>query len=144
MDAGVRDIHVSLALQKGRVSMAAVPIAASSLWLLSRATPPRVLRDRAALRVRLNLMPRHGCAQAQTRIATAQMGLGAAILPRLALPGRISKNRRTCAICSPPLRGTVGLWKVRGRRFSPTAELLARMIRLYAAEVARDAAPPRP
>lgn len=229
MDAGVRDIQESLALQKGRVSVAATPIAASALllpvlgrfekqypgvrmtvreqqsaavyesvsqaqadfgivpgpegadWdfeplvheeicalvprrmlegpsqtlslkelstlpllLLSSATSLRALLDRAALRVRVNIAPKHECAQAQTLIAMAKMELGAAILPRLALPERIPKNLRTYAICSPPLRRTVGLLTVHGRKLSPTAERLASMIRSYAAEVARDAAPAQP
>lgn len=232
MDAGIRDIQESLALQKGRVSVAATPIAASSLllpvlgrfekqypgvrmtvreqqsaavydsvsqaqadfgivpgaeggegadWdfeallreeicalvprrmldgpsetlslkalsalpllLLSSATSLRALLDRAAVRVRVNIAPKHECAQAQTLIAMARMELGAAILPRLALPERIPKNLRTYAISSPPLQRTVGLLTVRGGKLSPTAQRLASMVRLYAAEVAGDGASAKP
>ena len=104
-------------------------LSALPLLLLNNATSLRSLLDQAAQRARTKLTPKYECTQAQTLIAMAKTGLGAAILPRLALPGKLPKGLRVCRISSPHLARQVGLLTVRACKLSPTAEKLASLIR---------------
>lgn len=105
------------------------------LLLLSNATSLRTLLDQAALRGRIPLTPKYECIQAHTLIAMAGAGLGAAILPRLALPARPPRGLRICRISSPLLTRQLGLLTLRGRRLSPTADKLATLVRETAARI---------
>ena len=70
--------------------------------------------------------------QVQTQIAMAAAGLGAAILPRVAIPTRLDPRLRAVPIVDPPLVGELGVITLRGQFLPPVAlrfiEMLRRLI----------------
>src|ERR1700722_1087354 len=70
--------------------------------------------------------------QVQTQIAMAAAGLGAAILPRIAIPAKPDPRMRALPIVDPPLVRELGVITLRGQFLSPVAtrfvEMLQRLI----------------
>ena len=70
--------------------------------------------------------------QVQTQIAMAAAGLGAAILPRVAIPTKPDSRLRAVPIVDPPLVGELGVITLRGQFLPPVAlrfiEMLRRLI----------------
>ena len=70
--------------------------------------------------------------QVQTLIAMAAAGLGAAILPRVAIPAKPDPRLRAVPIVDPPLMGELGVITLRGQFLPPVAlrfiEMLSRLI----------------
>ena len=77
----------------------------------------------------------------QTAIGMVQAGVGAAIVPQLALPGTIGEGLCALPISAPALSRTVGIVTLKGVPLSPVAARLARHIR---SSLARQAAAARP
>jgi DNA-binding transcriptional LysR family regulator len=64
----------------------------------------------------------------QTAIAMARAGVGAAIVPRLALPDKLDLDILALPITDPPMTRKVGIMALRGRRLSPAAAAFARFV----------------
>lgn len=77
----------------------------------------------------------------QTAIGMVQAGVGAAIVPQLALPRTIGEGLCALPISAPALSRTVGIVTLKGVPLSPVAARLARHIR---SSLARQAAAARP
>ena len=75
----------------------------------------------------------------QTAIAMVQAGVGAAIVPQLALPATINEGLRALPITEPALSRTVGIVSRKGVPLQPAAARLARHFRW---SLARHASPP--
>jgi DNA-binding transcriptional LysR family regulator len=64
----------------------------------------------------------------QTAIAMARAGVGAAIVPRLALTDSLGPDILALPVVEPALTRKVGIMVQRGRRLSPASAKLARFI----------------
>ena len=94
--------------------------------------PATALRDvlESTLRERnLTVSTRYEFTQAQTLISMASAGLGAAILPKVALPPVIDKRTYALRIVSPAMTREVALITVRGQSLSPASQRLAQLLR---------------
>ena len=94
--------------------------------------PATALRDvlESTLRERnLTVTTRYEFTQAQTLISMASAGLGAAILPKVALPPVIDKRTYALRIVSPAMTREVALITVRGQSLSPASQRLAQLMR---------------
>lgn len=72
----------------------------------------------------------------QTAIAMVQAGVGAAIVPRLALPATLGEGLRALPISAPALSRTVGIVSRKGTPLSPAGARLARHFRASLARLA--------
>lgn len=94
--------------------------------------PATALRDvlESTLRERnLTVTTRYEFTQAQTLISMASEGLGAAILPKVALPPVIDKRTYSLRIVSPAMTREVALITVRGQSLSPASQRLAQLMK---------------
>jgi DNA-binding transcriptional LysR family regulator len=111
---------------------------AKSITLAELAELPVVLASgAAALRKMLNeQLGRHGLEitkafeviQGQTMIAFAQVGLGAAVLPRLMLPKPLDASLQALPIVEPTLARSLCLVTLKGNSLSPAALELSKLI----------------
>lgn len=67
--------------------------------------------------------------QVQTQIAMSAAGLGAAILPRIAVPAKLDPRMRAVPIIDPPLVRELCLITLRGQFLSPVAARFIEMLR---------------
>lgn len=84
--------------------------------------------------------------QVQTQIAMAAAGLGAAILPRIAIPLKPDPRVRAVPIVDPPLVRELCVVTLRGQLLSPVAVRFVEMLQLLISrpEAARDVATATP
>jgi DNA-binding transcriptional LysR family regulator len=84
--------------------------------------------------------------QVQTQIAMAAAGLGAAILPRIAIPLKPDPRVRAVPIVDPPLVRELCVVTLRGQLLSPVAARFVEMLQLLISrpEAARDVAATAP
>lgn len=112
-----------------RETIAFATLASMPLLLLNHATALRHTVE-AALKDRgVQLDTRYEFAQAQTLISMARSGLGAAILPRVALPEADDGLTYRLRIVSPALSRQVGIVTARGQALSPAPLRLVELIR---------------
>lgn len=95
---------------------------------LSQATALRSLLQKTAHKHGIALKPKYECTQAQTLIAMAYEGLGAAILPASIVPAKPHRRVRALRIVQPVLHRPVGLITWSQRPLSPAAARLATMM----------------
>ncbi len=98
------------------------------LLLLNSATALRGMLDEAMRERHLALTTRYEFTQAQTLISMATSGLGAAILPKVALPQRVSASTQVLRIVSPSLARQVSVITVRGQKLSPASLRLVQLL----------------
>jgi DNA-binding transcriptional LysR family regulator len=84
--------------------------------------------ERAAREHGLRLVSHAEVRHVQTAVAMARAGLGAAIVPRLALPDDLA-DLRIARIIDPPVSRAVGIITRRGKPLGKTAARLARHVR---------------
>ncbi len=88
--------------------------------------------DKAQKAAGITLNIKYEVQQVQTQIAMATAGLGAAILPRIALPLKLDARVRAVPIVDPPLVRELCVVTLRGQFLSPVAarfvEMLQRLI----------------
>ncbi len=75
---------------------------------------------------------------ANTLVAFARAGLGAAILPKVAIPNRLGQRLRALEIVEPSLKRSLGVIKLRGQALSPASQRLADMIAAHFAKGGRE------
>lgn len=100
-------------------------------------TPATALRNvlEATMRERnLTVSTRYEFSQAQTLISMANAGLGAAILPKVALPPAIDKHTQALRIVSPAMTRKVALITLRGQSLSPASMRIAQLMKQLIAD----------
>lgn len=122
--------------------IALADLARLPLLLQSNTTALRMLLDEAALRDGIVLSPKYECTQAQTLMAMAAAGLGAAVLPAAVMPRRPQRAVRVLPIVAPVVSRRIGLVTARGRTLAPAAARLAELVRRSVRDAAADGAPP--
>ncbi|MGI4847691.1 MAG: LysR family transcriptional regulator [Janthinobacterium lividum] len=100
------------------------------LLLLSPATALRGMLDQALRERNLSFSTRYQFTQAQTLISMATAGLGAAILPRVALPPRVDPSTQVLRITNPSLVRQVAIVTLRGQKLSPASLRLVQLLKL--------------
>jgi DNA-binding transcriptional LysR family regulator len=104
--------------------------------------------DKAQKTAGITLNIKYEVQQVQTQIAMATAGLGAAILPRIAIPAKLDARVRAVPIVDPPLVRELCVITLRGQFLSPVAarfvEMLQRLIgRPEAVEATESSVPVR-
>lgn len=98
------------------------------LLLLSPATALRNLVEETAADAGLMLSTNYQFTQTQTLIASATAGLGAAILPRIAVPSVLPERVQMLHITDPVMTRELALITLRGHVLGPAAARLSRLV----------------
>lgn len=101
---------------------------AMPLLLLNPATALRTLVEEKALEIHTPLSTNYQFSQTQTLIAAANEGLGAAILPKIAVPESIPARLQALHIVEPTMSRQIALITLRGYALSPAAQRLADLV----------------
>ena len=99
------------------------------LLLMDPAAALRSLVEETMRERNLTLTTRFQFTQAQTLISMAQAGMGAAILPEIALPRRRHPSTYVLRIVDPPLLRQMALITTRGQALSPASQRLVKLLR---------------
>lgn len=99
------------------------------LLLLNPATALRGMLETAMTERHLGFTTRYEFTQAQTLISMATAGLGAAILPKIALPSRTDPSTYVLRIVSPMLVRHVSVITLRGQNLSPAPLRLVELLK---------------
>ena len=112
-----------------RIETAPLSLLASLSLILLRGSPPlhNDLKEATQARgIRLNSQTKVG--HVQTAIGLVRAGVGAAIVPKLALPSIVDPDLIALPITDPVLTRKVGVLPFRGRPLQPAATKLARYV----------------
>jgi DNA-binding transcriptional LysR family regulator len=101
------------------------------LLLLHPASALRSLFESAMKKRGLSITTKYEFTQAQTLVSMASAGLGAAILPKIAVPKRDRRLCRVMRIVEPQLFRRVAIITVKGQNFSPAAGRLVQLLRQF-------------
>ena len=104
------------------------------LLVLNHATALRGMLETALKERHLSFTTRYEFTQAQTLISMASAGLGAAVLPKVALPARLDPSVYALRIVNPPLLRKVAVITLRGQALSPASLRLVQLLRQLIAE----------
>lgn len=111
------------------VTLPLARLATMPLLMLSSATALRGTLDTAMRERGLVFSARYEFAQAATLISMADAGLGAAILPSVAVPQNLGRNVHALPIVNPSLNRQIALITARGYALSPASVRLAEIIK---------------
>ena len=113
-------------------SKATIPLATLTnmpLLVLNTATALRAMLETTMKERRLTFTTRYEFTQAQTLISMASAGLGAAILPKVALPPKIDASTYALRIVNPLLVRQVAVITSKGQALSPASLRLVQLLR---------------
>ena len=99
------------------------------LLVLNQATAMRNMLEEVMKEKRLRFSLRYEFTQVQTLISMASTGLGAAILPGVALPSKINANTHALRIVNPSLSRRVAVITAKGHALSPASERLVELLK---------------
>lgn len=99
------------------------------LLVLNHATALRGMLETAMHERHLSFTTRYEFTQAQTLISMATAGLGAAILPKVALPQRVDSSTYVLRIINPTLVRQVAVITMRGQHLSPSSLRLVELLK---------------
>ncbi len=116
-------------IRTDRSTIALSTLTSMPILILDPATALRSLIEDTARERNLPLTNRFQFTQAQTLISMAEAGLGAAILPEVALPARPHRSTYVLRIVDPPLLRQVALITARGQALSPASQRLVGVLR---------------
>ena len=123
-----------LTTDKNTISLAA--LTHMPLLVLNQATAMRGMLEDVMKEKRFRFTSRYEFTQAQTLISMASTGLGAAILPAVALPKKIDAGLYALKIVNPSMTRRVSVVTMRGQSLSPASlrlvELLKQLLPLSA------------
>ena len=105
--------------------------------VLTGSSAMQTLLEKAQRAAGITLNIKYEVQQVQTQIAMATAGLGAAILPRIAIPPRLDPRVRAVPIVDPPLVRELCVVTLRGQLLSPVA---ARFVEMRQRLIARPEA----
>jgi DNA-binding transcriptional LysR family regulator len=103
-------------------------LAAMPLLVLSSATAVRGTLEASMKEWNLTFTTRYEFAEAATLVSMADAGLGAAILPKVAIPANPGNNVYSLRIINPSLHRQVALITLKGHSLSPASVRLAQLI----------------
>jgi len=109
-----------------------VPLSALAempLLVLNQATAMRNMIEETMKEKRLRFSLRYEFTQAQTLISMASTGLGAAILPGVALPVKIDASTHALRIVNPTMSRRVAVITARGQSLSPASLRLVELLK---------------
>ncbi len=109
-----------------------VPLSALAempLLVLNQATAMRNMIEETMKDKRLRFTLRYEFTQAQTLISMASTGLGAAILPGVALPAKIDAGTHALRIVNPTMSRRVAVITARGQALSPASLRLVELLK---------------
>lgn len=115
--------------RRARNSITLAALTAMPILVLSTATALQKYVEETMRARSLKFKTKYQCIQAQTQIAMAQAGLGAAILPRSLVVAQRSPKTRALRIVEPAMSRQIAIITLRGRKLSPAAARLAQLIR---------------
>lgn len=121
------------------VSLAELSLTPSLVVSGSSAMAASLDEAQRAAGVSLNI--RYEVRQVQTQVAMAAAGLGAAILPKIALPAQLPPGLRAAPIVDPPLSRELCVVTLRGQSLPPVA---ARFVELLEELIGEPGAAPQP
>lgn len=104
------------------------------LLVLNAATALRSMIEATMKDRHLTFTTRYEFTQAQTLISMASAGLGAAILPKVALPPKIDPSTYALKIVSPVLLRQVAVITAKGQSLSPASLRLVQLLRQLIAD----------
>ena len=104
------------------------------LLVLNAATALRAMLEATMKERHLTFTMRYEVTQAQTLISMASAGLGAAILPKVALPGKIDAATYALRIVNPSLVRQVAVITAKGQSLSPASLRLVQLLRQLIAD----------
>lgn len=104
------------------------------LLVLNPATALRGMLDAVLRERKLSYTTRYEFAQAQTLISMASAGLGAAILPGIAVPATVDPSMYALRIVNPSLTREVSLITAKGQSLSPASHRLVELLKQLIAE----------
>ncbi|WP_375404441.1 LysR family transcriptional regulator [uncultured Sphingomonas sp.] len=96
--------------------------------LLNPATALRSIIEQTVMEQGLSLSTNYQFRQTQTLITAATAGLGTAILPKIAVPERVTPDLQVLRIVDPVMTRSIGIISLRGYALSPAATKLAAMV----------------
>jgi DNA-binding transcriptional LysR family regulator len=130
-----RRLHETL-----RPSIRLAELVKMPLLLLNPATALRVQIEEAIRARGLQISANYQFTQTQTIIAAASAGLGAAILPKIALPAQPEPELQMLRIIEPTMTREIAIITLRGQTLTPAAARLASLVpRLLDQRPARQA-----
>lgn len=100
------------------------------LLVLNQATAMRGMLEDVMKERRFKFTSRYEFTQAQTLISMASTGLGAAILPAVALPEKIDSSTYALRIVNPAMSRRVAVVTSRGQSLSPASLRLVELLKL--------------
>lgn len=116
-------------LRRSRATITVAELATMPLLVLNPATALRALVEETLKSRNLKLARNYQFSQAQTLIAAARVGLGAAILPEMALPAHAEPEMQVLRIVEPVMKRQVAIVTLKGQSLSPAATRLAQLVR---------------
>jgi len=116
-------------IRTDRATIALSTLTNMPLLLMDAAAALRSLIEETMRERNLTLSTRFQFTQAQTLISMAEAGLGAAILPEMALPPRRHPATYVLRIVDPPLLRQMALITARGQALSPASQRLVTLLR---------------
>ena len=118
-------------IRTDRSTIALSTLANMPLLLMDPAAALRSLIEDTMRERNLTFTNRFQFTQAQTLISMAEAGMGAAILPEVALPPRPSASTYVLRIVDPPLMRRMALITMRGQALSPASQRLVELLREF-------------
>ncbi len=116
-----------LTTDKDTIALSA--LAEMPLLVLNQATAMRNMIEEMMKEKRLRFSLRYEFTQAQTLISMATTGLGAAILPGVALPAKIDASTHALRIVNPTMSRRVAVITARGQALSPASLRLVELLK---------------
>lgn len=116
-------------LQTAKDVIPLTTLATMPLLVLSRATALRGMLEDALRERNLSLTTRYEFSQAQTLISMSSAALGVAILPRVAVPSKVSASLHVLRIIEPELIRHVSVITLRGQMLSPASLRLVQLLK---------------
>ena len=130
-------------ISTSKSTIALSTLANMPMLVLSSATALRGMLEATLKERNLTFTNRYEFTQAQTLISMSSAGLGAAILPKVALPAKLDSSVYSLRIVNPPLLRQVAVITLRGQSLSPASLRLVQLLRQLIADPEERRTPAR-
>ncbi|MDN8615648.1 LysR family transcriptional regulator [Variovorax ginsengisoli] len=131
-------------ISTSKSTIALSTLAGMPMLVLNTATALRGMLEATLKERNLTISNRYEFTQAQTLISMATAGLGAAILPKVALPAKLGPSVYSLRIVKPPLLRQVAVITLRGQALSPASLRLVQLLRQLIADPAEKRVSEKP
>jgi len=106
----------------------------TALMTVARTSGNRLLLDLALSRAGVRITSSYEVSHVATLLGLVEAGLGDAVVPRLAMPAATHPTLMAVPVTNPTVQRTLGLIIRHGRKLSPPAEELVRLLKAAAIE----------